>query len=324
MPPSVQRVAVATSYIDELNQRLVDHLTLAGIEVTAIEGTDKNPVLVILHGEQEVMVPLVEEMIVDLDPSARSANTCCSARTLRRYSGTTFSARISAVRSVSTVTPDGAAGAAVEVHATVTAPAFSAVKRLAVSLNSRAAGKTQSPTRAGWASPVTTPTDSPPHWPGSAATSFAPHRSAVAVVIAAVAGLVKPRLLPKLWGINRVEAATAFITFGVTILTAPRIYWGVLTGVLMGLAHFLYLRLHPRIIEVGLHPDGSLRDRHLWHLPPLAPGLFALRMDAALDFASASALERHISEHLARHHDADLPLQRLDLAEVRNHLQIRR
>ena len=63
------------------------------------------------------------------------------------------------------------------------------------------------------------------------------------------------------------------MTFGVTVLTAPRIYWGVLAGVLMGLAHFLYLRLHPRIIEVGLHPDGSLRDRHLWNLPPLAPRL---------------------------------------------------
>lgn len=41
-------------------------------EVTAIEGTDKNPVLVILSGEQEVMVPLVEEMIVDLDMEERS------------------------------------------------------------------------------------------------------------------------------------------------------------------------------------------------------------------------------------------------------------
>ena len=65
--------------------------------------------------------------------------------------------------------------------------------------------------------------------------------------------------------------------------------WAVAAGVLLGLAHFLYLRLHPRIIEVGLHPDGSLRDRHLWHLPPLAPGLFALRMDAALDFAAEEA-----------------------------------
>ena len=72
---------------------------------------------------------------------------------------------------------------------------------------------------------------------------------------------------------------------------------------MMNLSHFLYQRLHPRIIEVGLHPDGSLRDRHLWQLPPLAPHLLALRMDAELDFASASSLERHVAEHLAAHPD---------------------
>jgi 16S rRNA processing protein RimM len=37
-------------------------------EVTGIDGTARNPVLVILHGEQEVMVPLVDEMIVGVDP----------------------------------------------------------------------------------------------------------------------------------------------------------------------------------------------------------------------------------------------------------------
>jgi sulfate permease, SulP family len=128
-----------------------------------------------------------------------------------------------------------------------------------------------------------------------------PRSVLAAVVIAAVMGLLKPRQLLSLWRIDRVEAMTAVVTFAVTLLTAPRIYWGVLAGVLMGLVHFLYLRLHPRIIEVGLHPDGSLRDRHLWQLPPLAPQLYALRMDAELDFASASAFERAITEHLALH-----------------------
>jgi sulfate permease, SulP family len=103
----------------------------------------------------------------------------------------------------------------------------------------------------------------------------------------------------RLWQIDRIEALTGLVTFAVTVITAPRIYWGVLAGVVMGLAHFLYLRLHPRIIEVGLHPDGSLRDRHLWQLPPLAPQLYAVRMDAEIDFASASALERSVVEHLA-------------------------
>jgi SulP family sulfate permease len=151
-----------------------------------------------------------------------------------------------------------------------------------------------------------------------------------AVVVTAVASLFKPRTLLDLRRIDKVEAVTAFVTFAVTILSAPRIYWGVLTGVLMGLAHFLYHRLHPRIIEVGLHPDGSLRDRHLWNLPPLAAHLYALRMDSGLDFASASALERNVVEHVAE--PADIrhvclfaqPINRIDATGVETFLQLRR
>ncbi|HSV35923.1 MAG TPA: SulP family inorganic anion transporter [Ramlibacter sp.] len=131
------------------------------------------------------------------------------------------------------------------------------------------------------------------------ALQHVPRAVLAAIVVAAVASLLRPRALLQLWRIDRVEAVTALVTFGVTLLSAPRIYWGVLTGVLIGLAHFLYHRLHPRIIEVGLHPDGSLRDRHLWKLPPLAQHLYALRMDDELDFASASALERAVIEQLA-------------------------
>ncbi|WP_382153401.1 SulP family inorganic anion transporter [Hydrogenophaga sp. ANAO-22] len=124
-----------------------------------------------------------------------------------------------------------------------------------------------------------------------------------AIVLVAVMGLIKPRAFSQLWKLSRVETVIAGITFAVTVLAAPRLYWGVLAGVLMALSHFLYLRLHPRIIEVGLHPDGSLRDRHLWKLPPLAPRLYALRMDAALDFATANGFERAVSEHIAAHPD---------------------
>jgi len=150
-----------------------------------------------------------------------------------------------------------------------------------------------------------------------------------AVVVTAVAGLIKPRIFMPLWRINRVEAMTALLTFGVTLATAPRIYWGVLCGVVVGLAHFLYHRLHPRIIEVGLHPDGSLRDRHLWTLPALAADTYALRMDDELDFASASAFERAIVEHLAAHPGTRhvclfaQPINRIDATGVEVFSQLR-
>lgn len=159
--------------------------------------------------------------------------------------------------------------------------------------------------------------------------SHVPSAVLAAVVVAAVASLFKPKTFLRLARIDWIEAAIALVTFAVTILSAPRIYWGVLTGVLLGLAHFLHHRLHPRIVEVGLHADGSLRDRHLWKLPPLAPQTYALRMDAELDFASASALERAMVEHLAAHPDVRhvclfaQPLNRIDATGVEVFVQLR-
>ena len=157
---------------------------------------------------------------------------------------------------------------------------------------------------------------------------YVPRAVLSAVVVAAVASLFKPAILMKLWRIDRVEAVIALVTFAVTIVSAPRIYWGVLTGVILGLSHFLHHRLHPRIIEVGLHPDGSLRDRHLWKLAPIAQLTYALRMDDELDFASASALERAIVEYLAAHPQVRHvclfahPINRIDATGVEVFMQL--
>jgi sulfate permease, SulP family len=150
-----------------------------------------------------------------------------------------------------------------------------------------------------------------------------------AVVIAAVVGLVKPAEFVRLWRVSPTEAVTSAVTFLLTLVTAPRLYWGVLAGMLMSLSHFLYHRLHPRIIEVGLHPDGSLRDRHLWKLPLIGPAVFALRMDAELDFASASGLANAVGQHLNHHPDTRhvclfaQPINRIDVTGVEAFTQIR-
>jgi SulP family sulfate permease len=87
--------------------------------------------------------------------------------------------------------------------------------------------------------------------------------------------------------------------------------------------------LHPRIIEVGLHEDGSLRDRHLWQLPPLAPHVFAIRMDAELDFAAASSFEKYITEQLREQAQIQhvclfaQPINRIDATGVETLQQLR-
>lgn len=162
------------------------------------------------------------------------------------------------------------------------------------------------------------------------ALQFVPRSVMSAAVIVAVLNLFQPRQFLSLWRVDRIETMTAGITFAMTLLTAPRIYWGVMTGVLVGLSHFLHTRLHPRIIEVGMHPDGSLRDRHLWKLPPLAPRLYALRLDAELDFAAASGFDRAITDHLAQHPEVKhvalfaQPINRIDVTGVETFGQLQR
>jgi sulfate permease, SulP family len=138
---------------------------------------------------------------------------------------------------------------------------------------------------------------------GKNALAIVPKAVLAAVVIAAVSSLIKPSAMVSLWRSTRTETVIAGLTFVTTIATAPALYWGVLLGVVVSLGHFLYQRLHPRMIEVGLHADGSLRDRILWLLPPLGQRVYAMRMDAALDFASAANFERQVFDALAARPD---------------------
>lgn len=156
-----------------------------------------------------------------------------------------------------------------------------------------------------------------------------PQATLAAVVVSAVINLIQPRSLRMLFHISRVEGSIALTTFALTLATAPKLYWGVLTGVLLSLCYFLYQRLHPRILEIGEHADGSLRSRDIWNLPPISPDVLALRMDAEWDFASASALERYVTQALQQRPtvatvflDAQ-PINRIDVTGVESFMRLR-
>lgn len=72
----VQRVAVATSYIDTLNERLVDYLRLAGFEVTAITGLSITGVQEVGEVSSETLLALAESVYVQ-DRSADGIFISC-------------------------------------------------------------------------------------------------------------------------------------------------------------------------------------------------------------------------------------------------------
>jgi SulP family sulfate permease len=130
-----------------------------------------------------------------------------------------------------------------------------------------------------------------------------PQAVLASIVLVAVIGLLKPQAFVRLWRISKVEAGIAGTTFLITLVASPQLYWGVLAGVVMSLAYFMYQRLNPRIIEVGLHTDGTLRDRKAWQLPALADQTYAFRIDAGLDFATTPAFEAKVANYLAENPD---------------------
>lgn len=72
----IRRVAVATSYIDELNDKLVAYLTHAGFEVTAIEGMSIVGVREVGEVPTEALVSLSKKVFAR-DPSADGIFISC-------------------------------------------------------------------------------------------------------------------------------------------------------------------------------------------------------------------------------------------------------
>ena len=73
---SIHRVAVATSYIGELNDRLVDYLTHAGFEVTAIRGLSLTGVKEVRAVTPQTLQDL-SESVYRQDPSADGVFISC-------------------------------------------------------------------------------------------------------------------------------------------------------------------------------------------------------------------------------------------------------
>ena len=104
--------------------------------------------------------------------------------------------------------------------------------------------------------------------------------------------------------------------------SAPRIYWGVLGGLLVGLAHFLYRACTRASSKSACTPTAACATATCGSCRRWRRRLYALRMDAELDFASASTLERAIAEHLAAQPDVRhvclfaQPINRIDITGV--------
>lgn len=127
---------------------------------------------------------------------------------------------------------------------------------------------------------------------------YLPKAILAAIIIVPILNLIKPRAFVQLFRASMDDGIVSVATFAATLISVPYMHWGVLTGFLLAILFFLYRRANPRLIELGLHPAGTLRDRGLHQLPPVAAGVLALRLDASLTYITAPLLDRFIRQRL--------------------------
>jgi SulP family sulfate permease len=126
-----------------------------------------------------------------------------------------------------------------------------------------------------------------------------PQATLGAVIVMAVFSLFSMKPIVRAWKVERHDGIAAVITFGATLLFAPRLEVGILSGILLSLALFLYRTMRPNFVELARHDDGILRDAEQYQLPT-SKTVAIFGFDSDLYFANAGYLEGKLLNSIAK------------------------
>ena len=116
--------------------------------------------------------------------------------------------------------------------------------------------------------------------PFAGVLSALPKAVLAGVVIAAVGGLVRPRLLLSVWTLSRIQALVVWLTLALCLLLAPRIEQALLLGILVSLAIHVW------------------RERRAGFESRVEGSVLHLEVKGTLWFASAPRLEESLMSRL--------------------------
>jgi SulP family sulfate permease len=122
-----------------------------------------------------------------------------------------------------------------------------------------------------------------------------PRPTLAAVIILAVFNLIDFKAFRAAWRASRQDGVAAGTTFLVTLALAPNIQYGILTGIILSLAMFLFRTMTPRIVLLGLDEHGHLQNAEKYNLPRFHPKVTAMRFDGQLYFANVSYFEQSVA-----------------------------
>ncbi|MBD3618730.1 MAG: STAS domain-containing protein [Chromatiales bacterium] len=130
-----------------------------------------------------------------------------------------------------------------------------------------------------------------------------PQAVLAAIIMMAVSGLVNVKAVKHAWQASRHDGLAAIVTFVVTLVLAPNLEFGILAGVGLAVALYLYRTMRPRVAELARYQDGTLRDARLYGLAPFKSACI-IRFDGGLFFANVPYFEDAVLNAVARNPEA--------------------
>jgi MFS superfamily sulfate permease-like transporter len=127
---------------------------------------------------------------------------------------------------------------------------------------------------------------------------YLPQAVLASVIIMAVIGLISVSGFVHTFRAKKADGIISVASFVFTLAFAPHLDKGIMIGVGLSIALFLYEYTRPRVTFLSRHEDGSFRDSDRWMLAR-CKHILAIRFFGKLFFANTSTLERRIQEAIA-------------------------
>ncbi len=131
-----------------------------------------------------------------------------------------------------------------------------------------------------------------------------PQATLAGVIIMAVIGLVKVEPILHAWKAEKHDGLVAIVTFVLTLVLAPHLDKGILTGVLLSMALFIYRTMRPRFASLSRAHDSTFRDLIIHPELDTCKHIVLIRFDMSLYYANAGYFETRVLEVFADHPEA--------------------
>ena len=128
---------------------------------------------------------------------------------------------------------------------------------------------------------------------------YLPLATLAVIIVFALVKLVRIKPLVTAWRVTPYDGGIGAITFVATLAWAPQLHYGILGGIVLSVALYLYRTMRPHVAYLARHGDGTLRDADVYGLK-LDQRIALLRFDGRLYFGASSYFEDKILEAIAR------------------------